>query len=216
MMAQYVAEHSSKRSRGFTELDQRFAVLSSLGFGAVSESKSTYSESSFAVIGEIQPAYWEYSVTYPGICNMSGAGLGEVSLTELEEVPRNYQLICVPEHSDITLEIERILNWLQMHRVHIHKPEEIRKQLLIDSSLLESLPCIVESANRHLRSNMQLSLELYRDREINYNHLCLYLRQDEYQDDILDIIDLIGDECSSSLPDSLACIHATTDFQPPR
>ena len=63
--------------------------------------------------------------------------------------------------------------------------------------------------------NSQISLELYHDPEIHDEYLTIFVRQDEYEPDILDKIDTISREYEQGLVGVAGYLLVNTDFQPP-
>ena len=72
-----------------------------------------------------------------------------------------------------------------------------------------------ETRNRFSLST-QLSLELYRDPEIDDQYLTLYVRQKKYEKNIMDIIEEIQSIYIDKLVDKIGYFLFTTDFQFPK
>lgn len=72
------------------------------------------------------------------------------------------------------------------------------------------------AARRHLDLRYQLSLELYRDPEEDNEHLVLYVRQEKYDENIMDTIDKINEEFEGDLDGKSGWFLVTTDFKRPR
>jgi hypothetical protein len=64
-------------------------------------------------------------------------------------------------------------------------------------------------------SNAQISLELYKDPEIDDQYLTIFVRQQEYDSDIIDKIDEISREFEPALTGIDGYLLVNTDFQPP-
>ena len=62
----------------------------------------------------------------------------------------------------------------------------------------------------------QVSLELYRDPETPDRFLAVFVRQTDYQSDILNRTIAIMEEFGDRLANASGWIQVTTDFQPPR
>ena len=60
-----------------------------------------------------------------------------------------------------------------------------------------------------------LSIEVFSEPDEDDEYLSLYVRQEEYQDDILDRIDVIRAQMRGSLAANKGRVLLTTDFQPP-
>jgi len=77
---------------------------------------------------------------------------------------------------------------------------------------------VLFAANRarsRFKSAVQLSLEVYHDPEIDDQYLALYVRQEEYDDNIFDVIDGISEEYENMLSESEGWFVLTSDLHPP-
>jgi len=117
---------------------------------------------------------------------------------------------------DITTPIEETLNWLVTKGARIETPSDVRAYLLQYTDILLILPTIFLKANRILPDATQLSLELYRDPEIDDSYLTFYVRQVSYESGILDMIDEINLECETLFIGIRGWLITTTDFRLPR
>lgn len=61
----------------------------------------------------------------------------------------------------------------------------------------------------------QVSLELYRDPEIDDEYLVLFVRHEDYDDCILDAIDAVAADYEAALANASGWLVVTTDFQNP-
>jgi len=64
-------------------------------------------------------------------------------------------------------------------------------------------------------AHAQLSLEVYRDPEIEDEYLTLYLRQQDYDRNLLEAIEDICEEYEEELAERSGSLLVTTDFRPP-
>ena len=73
-------------------------------------------------------------------------------------------------------------------------------------------------ARKQLGPNVELSLEVYHDPEIEDEHLVLYVRQESYSlaDNIMERINQIEDECADRLVGTSREFLITTDFRVPQ
>ena len=71
------------------------------------------------------------------------------------------------------------------------------------------------AASKEFRTDAVLSIEVFSEPDEDDEYLSLYVRQEEYQDDILDRIDTIRAQMRESLATNKGRILLTTDFQPP-
>lgn len=91
-----------------------------------------------------------------------------------------------------------VIDYLQKHRG------------LYDATLLA---CIL--TEEKFGSRAQISLELYKDPEIDDQYLTVYVRQNEYETDIIKEIDAICEEYAPAMTDEQGYLLVTTDFHPP-
>jgi hypothetical protein len=82
--------------------------------------------------------------------------------------------------------------------------------------MLNVLPLVCKIAIDRGGSSSQLSLEVYRDPEIQDEYLTLYIRQSQYDESISKLIDEITVECQEYFSDSERWLIVTTDFRPPQ
>jgi hypothetical protein len=118
--------------------------------------------------------------------------------------------------ADLNSDVEAGLAFVRSEGIIIPDPEEVGGYLLAHSDLLSVLSKICAAAASKFGTDAQLSLELYRDPEINDDHLTLYVRQRRYRWDLLDIIDQILLAVEPTFSDKANWFHVTTDFRPPR
>jgi len=93
---------------------------------------------------------------------------------------------------------EGVIDYLQKHRS------------LYDITLYA---CIL--TEEKFGSHAQISLEVYQDPEIDDHYLTIYVRQNEYEPDIIEKIDAVCKEYESAMTGEQGYILVTTDFHPP-
>ena len=71
------------------------------------------------------------------------------------------------------------------------------------------------AALKEFRPDAEISVELFSEPDEDDEYLTLYVRQEEYQDDILDRIDAIRAQLRRSPSANTGRVFLTTDFQPP-
>lgn len=71
------------------------------------------------------------------------------------------------------------------------------------------------AALEEFRADAVISIEVFSEPDEDDEYLSLYVRQEEYQDDILDRIDAIRAQMRGSLVADTGRVLLTTDFQPP-
>lgn len=116
----------------------------------------------------------------------------------------------------ITAKIEKVLNLILHHNILIPRPDSLRNYLLQHLDMLNVLPLICKIAFDRGGSSSQLSLEVYRDPEIQDEYLTLYVRRSQYDESIIKLIDEITIECQEYFKDSEGWLIVTTDFRPPQ
>ena len=118
--------------------------------------------------------------------------------------------------SGLTPQIEEMLRRVALLQIRIPNPVEVRQYLLdkVDGLLIIESVC-VHTAEKFI-GVAQLSLELYKDPEIDARQLTLFVRANKYSSEIMDEIDQIRDRCDF-LPNEITdWLFVTTDFQPPK
>ena len=71
------------------------------------------------------------------------------------------------------------------------------------------------AALKEFRTDAEISVEVFSEPDEDDEYLTLYVRQEEYQDDILDRIDAVRMQLRRSPTANIGRILLTTDFQPP-
>ncbi|GAI50161.1 unnamed protein product, partial [marine sediment metagenome] len=121
-----------------------------------------------------------------------------------------YSLVDIDKSSDITTEIETLLNLLVSKKIIIPKPAEIRRYLMIYTDMIHIILPICGIINEKLNAPAQVSLEAYKDTEIKDEYLVIYVRQAVYDDKIMNIIDEISEECDGLLHNKSGWLIITT------
>lgn len=112
--------------------------------------------------------------------------------------------------------IENTLSRLSSLEVRIPHPGEIRNYLFRYYDLTDLLLPVSEDARQHFGPQVQLSLEIYRDPEIEDEYMALYVRQHEYDEFVMKKIKEIRAEYEEGLMGKTGWFLLTTDFHPPR
>jgi len=118
--------------------------------------------------------------------------------------------------ADVTSQIEKVLNWLLQNWIVIPQPAAVRDYLLHYPDMTNLLPSVCSIALEKFGMYTQLSLEVYRDPEIEDEYLTLYVRQKCYDEHIMDMIEDICAEYEGELAERSGWLLVTTDFRPPR
>jgi len=136
----------------------------------------------------------------------------QVDLTSLIPYERSHPY----RTADVTSQIEAVLSWLLSKRIMIPQPAEVRDYLLRYPDMTNLLPSVCKMAWEQFGMDTQLSLEVYHDPEIEDEYLTLYIRQQHYEEHILDIIEDICTQYEAELTGRSGWLLVTTDFRSPR
>lgn len=107
--------------------------------------------------------------------------------------------------------------------VRFHQPELSSHNLMrctrISPSNLTDMRALVQAvcrtATARFGEQVQLSLEVYRDPEIQDEYLTLYVRQETYDEQLPNTIDEVSAACESLLVNTSGWLLVTTDFCSP-
>jgi hypothetical protein len=117
---------------------------------------------------------------------------------------------------DIASHIEQVLDQLRQNQIMVPQPAEVRSYLLHYADIIDLLPSVGKKAREYLGTQTQLSLELYRDPEIEDEYLTLHIRQKHYAPNILEVIENVSSEFDVELAEKSGWLLITTDFDSPR
>ena len=117
--------------------------------------------------------------------------------------------------ADIAIAAEAILDSLQPLQIMIPEPVTAHDYLVHHSDMADILLSVCELTRERFGDDTQLSLEVYRDPEIDDKYMTLCIRQKQYDEHILDRIKDIWAEYEDKLVGRSGCILVTTDFDPP-
>lgn len=115
----------------------------------------------------------------------------------------------------VSSDIENVLSLLRQTRVRIPCPSELRSYLAHHPDMISKLLPVCGIVRGFLKTQAQLSLELYTDPEVQDEYLTLYVRQENYDADIIDDLDRAFEQCRELLENSSGWLIVTTDFQSP-
>lgn len=133
--------------------------------------------------------------------------------------PRGIVVSPLPEWpaEDVTTSLTRQINdllWrLRQQGVRLNRPEEIQEYLLLFPDTIEALEETVKCASKVL-VEAQLGLEVYRDPEIQDQHLVLYARLKTYPENVMEQIRIAREKSRGYLLGKKGWLHLTTDFRP--
>jgi len=97
----------------------------------------------------------------------------------------------------------------------IPRPVEVQAYLEHNADLYDIVLSASKNVIERFAGNAPLSLELYRDPEIEDEYLTLCVRQEHYDSDVLDKLNDISTSFDSQLCLTPGWFLITTDFQPP-
>lgn len=117
--------------------------------------------------------------------------------------------------TDVTVHIEAALKDLQGIAVGITQSEKVRDYLLRYTDMTSLIPLVCGMVRKKFDVDTYLSLEVYRDPEIEDEYLVLYVRQEDYDERLMDKIEEVCDEYEEMLSGKSGWLLVTTDFSPP-
>lgn len=118
-------------------------------------------------------------------------------------------------NTDVTFQMEAILKQVLTMGVGITRPAAVRDYLLKYSDITNLIPHVCQITKKHLSKDSHLSLEVYRDQEIEDEYLALYVRQELYDERLMDKIEGVCVEYANLLVGKSGWFVVTTDFRPP-
>jgi hypothetical protein len=114
-----------------------------------------------------------------------------------------------------TVSIDFDFSSLDAASVVVPNPEDVASYLSLYPHLAAVLPEVCDDVRAAMGGGVELSLEVYRDPEIDHSFLALFVRQEHYDGSIMDRIEA----ARAPLEDRLAgdgCLLVTTDFCRPK
>jgi len=108
------------------------------------------------------------------------------------------------------------LKQLSSEKIEIPKRQEVLAYLTSYKQLAKLVPAICAQIRRAFGPEAELSLELYRDPEIDDRYLTLYVRQDSYDLQIMERIEAESRQFNARLEQVSGYLLLTTDFHRPR
>lgn len=115
----------------------------------------------------------------------------------------------------LTQEIEELLNWVKFNKIFIPKPSEVRNYMLKYDDMVDLTYFVCKTTREKFDYDTQLSLEVFHDPEIEDETLTLYVRQEDYEEDITKKIEELDEEYGEMLMDKTGYLLVMTDFQKP-
>ena len=105
-----------------------------------------------------------------------------------------------------------ILRRLAPYGVLVPKAREVKAYLATHLDLARLLPNIVARVRRDLEPQVELSLEVYKDPEVDDRYLALYVRKERYESDILERLQSVSQHFNRRLEEVPGYFLLTTDF----
>lgn len=115
--------------------------------------------------------------------------------------------------ADVTSQIDTALSRISSGGIMIPQPAEVRGYLLRYPDIIDLLMSVCKIARERFEMHTQLSLEVYHDPEIDDEYPTLYVRQENYDEQILDKIESICVEYEKAIAGKSGWLLVTTDFQ---
>lgn len=120
------------------------------------------------------------------------------------------------QSSVLTYQIEKALFLLSSRKFNFPQPNEVRDYLLRYPDMTDLALSVCAAVSARFGAYAQLSLEVYHDPEIEDEYLTLYVRQQDYAENLLDGLEEISEEYEEELAERTGWLLVTTDFGPPR
>ncbi len=110
---------------------------------------------------------------------------------------------------------DKVLTELSDSGIVLPNWQNVRRYVLGHTDMIDLLePVCREVLDRFPRPS-QVALELFEDPESDDQYLTLYVRQQQYDEDILDVLDEVSRQFDYILCDTSGWLLITTDFQDP-
>src|SRR5579862_7668969 len=105
---------------------------------------------------------------------------------------------------------------LSPFQVLVPRPSAVIDYVAMHHDLAQLLPEICDSVRRNLGPDVELSLEIYQDPEIDDCYLTLYVRQDTYDMEMMERLDAVSRPFDALLDAVSGYLLITTDFHRPQ
>lgn len=113
--------------------------------------------------------------------------------------------------------IEYLLDFLSLKNIGLPDPSGIHDYLIEYPNIIDFVEPVANMVAEYFDRNSQISLEVYHDPEIDDSYLVIYVRQNPYSEDIIELIDEINELIAHNLSCDLSgWISVTTDFDFPK
>jgi len=116
--------------------------------------------------------------------------------------------------SSLILDIYRVIKSLLLMGIDIPQIDDVVEYLLEFPDMILTTERIARRVCRELYNSAQLSLEVYRDPEIEDRYLVLYARFPKYDESTIEKIEAVENEYIDLLVGKRGWLLLTTDFRP--
>jgi len=99
--------------------------------------------------------------------------------------------------------------------VLVPAPAQVKAYLLDHPDMIGLTEQICLALLERFPKPSNVVLEVYEDPEMDDRHLTVYVRQPDYDDAILEILEQVSSQFQAELGASSGWVHITTDFEPP-
>lgn len=108
-----------------------------------------------------------------------------------------------------------LLTSLERHGVIVPNQSSVLEYVVQFADLADVLPDVCERVRAEFGPDVELSLEVYRDREIADEYLTLYVRLTNYRADTMDRIEHVSESLEARTTPGSGYLLITTDFRSP-
>ncbi len=112
-------------------------------------------------------------------------------------------------------DIDVLLSELAENKVYIVNEGEVLSYVNDYPETTRYIIAVVPALRKRLGNDVEISLKLYKDPEIDDRYLTIYVREDPYRDDLLDIVDETAAPYINLLDSLKSWVLVTTDFRQP-
>ncbi len=116
----------------------------------------------------------------------------------------------------VTSQIETALTSISSKKIIIPQSNKVREYLLRFPDMIHLTPFVCKIVWDRFWSSAQLSVEVYHDPEIEDEHIIIYVRQGNYDADIMDTLQELHSQYEAELTGKSGWLLVTTDFRPPQ
>jgi hypothetical protein len=120
------------------------------------------------------------------------------------------------EFRSVSDKVEGLLAAVMSMGILIPDVAEVRNYLCEYDDIVDLTLYLCKITKDKLNQEAQLALEVFHDPECDHRTLTLYVRQESYNDDLIQKLDELDDLYCDKLADKKGYILVMTDFQNPR